>query len=416
MTVAFVNTSATVYAVGTSQNVAIPAVSDGDLLIATVMHRDTLTPHAGWTFVATSVGSVGATNHTVSVYKRVAQAGDSLASTTWSQATSQRIATNITAFSGDASLAVESFATFDQDDFSTDTIPIAELTATTASVGFTTGTSYLANTSNETVITPPTGWTLLSPSSVEFNRLGIAYKSLVGSELISGAYSSDFIAASNGTASVSLIISDASPAAAAANVTQLASEVLYSPPRPSANVTQASSEVLYTPPRPTAKVTQAAVEVLYSLPIPNNIQITRAAVEVVAPVVTAPDIRLTRAAIEVVASPAIPKTNQITKATGYAILQRIDPAGVSIKKATGYAILQAIPPNLDVAKATAYAILKEKPGVPKVTKATAYAVLRESPVRGRVSKATAYVVLREYDKTKQLNVKKISLTAVLKPV
>lgn len=257
MAVAFVATSSTIYAVSTSQNVSIPTVSIGDLLIATVMHRDTLTPETGWTFVASATGSLTSpsVDQTVSVYKRVAQSGDSGSSTTWSQATSQRIATNIAAFSGDASLAVDDFATSNQTDVNTNLTPFAEVSPTDNFVGFAVGSNILANASpSATSVTPEAGWTLLSPSSIVENRLGISHKGLGASELTSGDYTHSFTSDTTGTSSVTLIISDASPVRPDIRATQIPILALGDVV-PDSRITQSSFLVL-SDVSPTARVTQ----------------------------------------------------------------------------------------------------------------------------------------------------------------
>ncbi len=263
MAVAFVATSATVYATSTSQNVNIPTVSVGDLLIATIMHRDTLTPETGWDLVATQIGLLGSLEQTLSLYKRIAQGGDSGSSTTWTQATNQRIATNITAFSGDSGLGVFSSATAKQDDTTTtDFVDIAELISTNQYMSVAAATTALYSGTTNAAPSVPSVWALLSPVSISNNRLGIAYKNVFTDEVLTGAFTFDNIAGTNGTASITIIISDDSPPADAIStrLTQAAYLVLTEG-NAATRVTQSVFMVLHavTPP---VRITQSPFLVL----------------------------------------------------------------------------------------------------------------------------------------------------------
>src|SRR5690606_29037289 len=89
--------------VGTSNislNVTVPATAAvGDLLVAYIMRRATLTPPAGWTLAATAgpFTSSGVDQY-VDIYYKTAVSGDIGASTTWTQAASDRMSVSIGAY------------------------------------------------------------------------------------------------------------------------------------------------------------------------------------------------------------------------------------------------------------------------------------------------------------------------------
>lgn len=213
MAVAFVATSPTVYLdSGTSQNVTIPsAASVGNLLIATAMHRSTLTPPSGWTLVESQLCTNTSLTQWTSVYKRLAQSGDPGASTTWSQASPGRFSVNISAFSGDEGLDVFSSAKSGRNNVIDNQLPYAQVSTTAAHLGVATSSTILSQTS-ETTMTAPSGWNLVTPGSAPNNRLAVAYKDLLADEVISGAFTIGIAGTSNnGTASVSLVVGDDTP-------------------------------------------------------------------------------------------------------------------------------------------------------------------------------------------------------------
>lgn len=183
--IANVGNSTVTYTTSTSQNATIPAaVQAGDLLLAWVMHRDDLTVPSGWTLVKTQQGSAsGLTRHDLSVYQRTAVAGDGGTVTTWTQATSQRIAVQIQAWrhANGASVSASTSAVANSSTTAS-SLAYASITSTENYQLALHGASLsIANTTPAvTTITPSTG-TLITPSSVADNRLFVAYKTIMTS-------------------------------------------------------------------------------------------------------------------------------------------------------------------------------------------------------------------------------------------
>jgi hypothetical protein len=91
--------SPTTFVTATSLNQTIPAkAATGDMLLAWVMYRSTLTPPSGWTLVRTETFIGGGFTQYLSVYERIATSSDPGASTTWTQASSARLGVHIQAF------------------------------------------------------------------------------------------------------------------------------------------------------------------------------------------------------------------------------------------------------------------------------------------------------------------------------
>ena len=205
--VAFVAASDTTYATTTSQSQTVPlAVQEGDLLLAIVMHRDVLTAPAGWVLVRSQSSTNVTFTQSVSVYKRVAQAGDSGASTTWTQASSQRIAVHIQAFRkpGGCDVIVSNSAAVNSTPGGV--MPWAVSTATAnGQMGVACAASILSLVSGTTTITTTAG-VLTTPASAVDNRLGVAYLRRNLGETTSGSFTVSGITGSNGISAVSLII------------------------------------------------------------------------------------------------------------------------------------------------------------------------------------------------------------------
>lgn len=86
------------FVVATSQDVVLPASAVvNDLFLAWVMCRDTPTPPAGWDLVG-SISTTGVFLQHLYVYSRVCEVGDAGTTTTWTQASSQRMCVHIQVF------------------------------------------------------------------------------------------------------------------------------------------------------------------------------------------------------------------------------------------------------------------------------------------------------------------------------
>jgi len=202
----FVAASGTTYAVGTSQNQTIPAsAATGDMLIAVIMHRDTLTAPSGWSLVDTVTG-VGAVNHICSMYSRVAQAGDAGTSTTWSQATSQRICVHIMAFrKADGTPSIIDHDVTHTDSTSATTQAMAVSTATAnGQMGVMAGT-YSAASSSSTTMGMSVG-TQTTVATVAENRLCAGYLARNNAETTAGNFTTNTGQANSPWACVSAII------------------------------------------------------------------------------------------------------------------------------------------------------------------------------------------------------------------
>lgn len=205
--VQFVAASGTTYVTATSQDQTIPAATAvGDLLLACVMHRDTLTPPAGWTLVATRACSGAGVTQYTSVYRRVAQSGDVSAPTTWGQASAARMAVHIQAYRKAGGCSVLATATAGVSDTATTAIAWAGLTVPPAGqMAVLVGSITFALTPGTTTITASSG-TMTTPPTVEDNRLACAYLRVSEGQVIDGSFDSNNTLAEGGTAAVTLVI------------------------------------------------------------------------------------------------------------------------------------------------------------------------------------------------------------------
>lgn len=210
----FISTSDTVYVVNTSENQTIPTCEEGDLLLAVVMHRSALTPATGWTLVvgnlATSTPSPTGL-HGLSICKRIAQSGDSGSSTTWTQATSQRMAVHIMAFRKDrGSPQVIDGDTGTLDNTAATSIAIPEVAATEdGQIGIAFATSAFAVNPDLTFTgmhLHMTGSVQTTPEDELDNRLCGGYVVMTAGDVTEGTISTDGAGAGNSYAAISLVI------------------------------------------------------------------------------------------------------------------------------------------------------------------------------------------------------------------
>jgi hypothetical protein len=207
-TVAYVAASSVVYSSVTSQIKTIPSsVLTGDLLLALVMHRDTITPPAGWALVSSqSCFNTGlTTTQWNSVYSKIALPGDANTNTTWGQASAVRMAVQIAAFRKAGGCSVlNSTKVFENDAPSLTAIAYSPITATAVGqLAVVSGTMIIAGTPQSTPLTAVPG-TQISPADVVDNRLGVAYVQVANGATVTGGFNMTF--AANSTASVSVLI------------------------------------------------------------------------------------------------------------------------------------------------------------------------------------------------------------------
>lgn len=205
--VQFVAASGTTYVTATSQDQTVPAsVAAGDLLLAVVMHRGTLTPASGWTLVATRSCTAVSTTQYTSVYQRTAQAGDASASTTWTQATSARLAIHIVAFRKPDGCSVLASNVGGVNETTTSVITWAGVTGSSSGqLALVAGSIIIANTAGATAMATSSG-TLTTPDNVTDNRMAAAYLPVSAGQAVSGTFTSSTALAVTGTAAVSVLI------------------------------------------------------------------------------------------------------------------------------------------------------------------------------------------------------------------
>lgn len=204
----FVTASDTIYAVSTQQNKAIPAQTQaGDLVLAFVMHRDTLTIPPNWQIVLScSASGPSLARHDLTVLRKVALPGDAGATVTWTQATSQRIAVHYHVYRAvNAQPVVQLAMGLTQNGIVTKVMPWAPLpTLAPRQIAIAASTISLARGSGNTTITT-TGGIMTTPAAAPDNRLAVAYQPAVGT--LAGSFTSS--------------IDDTGPAAAIASISVL---------------------------------------------------------------------------------------------------------------------------------------------------------------------------------------------------
>jgi hypothetical protein len=169
--------SGTTYTTATSTSQTIPAATAvGDLILAFVMHRSTLTTPAGWTLVDSQGNPTGPYDHSISVLSRVAQSGDAGASLSVTQGSSAVIGIHIMTcrhLNGGTCEVKTALTAKTGTDGETGTFAAPVATANAAGqLGIIAMTWDVAGT--PTGVTPPASWLLSTPASVNNNRLGVA--------------------------------------------------------------------------------------------------------------------------------------------------------------------------------------------------------------------------------------------------
>jgi len=177
----------------------IPPCAEFDILFAAVMHRDTLTPAAGWTLVSTVTSNFpdNPFHQSMSVYSLVATSGSGGSNTTWAQATSQRMGVQILAFRPSPDTGVPLI--IDRQTSSLDgslltTFPNPVATATRdGQMGVVFSNYPLADNSNPSVMTlTMTGSTQTTPTSTVGNRMCGGYVKMVAGGTTAGSIYSAF--------------------------------------------------------------------------------------------------------------------------------------------------------------------------------------------------------------------------------
>lgn len=206
--ISYVGGNTVSYVIATSQIVTNPTIVANDLLIAWVMHRDTLTPPAGWTLVRSIAFTNATLTQYLSVYKKTAVSGDSGASVTWTQATSQCMAVHVQAFRHAAIADVLSYTErVESNSSSPETVDFATITPTIAGQMIVSGVSQTTAYVSPTVtnFTASAG-TLTTPSSVADNRLAVVYRSTTNTSSVFGNVTTNIAPTSTAEGAISLIL------------------------------------------------------------------------------------------------------------------------------------------------------------------------------------------------------------------
>jgi hypothetical protein len=198
--------SGTTYVIATSVSETVPAsVQVGDLLLAFVMHRDTLTVPAGWTLVVSESGVGGGTTQYLSVFKKIADIGDAGSLVSFPQASSVRMGINIISASGDSPLDVVSSASQSYSSVNMASTPVAP--DTLSGEGIIIASFNFVSAASSQTIAPPLGYSLSTQSTQTDNRMGVAVKLSEG-ETASGSFTVNQTSGTNGGAAITLIIKE----------------------------------------------------------------------------------------------------------------------------------------------------------------------------------------------------------------
>lgn len=201
-----------------SQSRIIPQITqDGDLLVACIMHRDTLTAPSGWS-LAESAGPVSGSgvNQYTSIYTKKASSTDAGASVTFTQATSQRMATHIIVVRGDndKEVQVANSGNFVDTTTSTTVSNIAQVAATDSNqLAIATSSWINALTSEINISDPSCGWTETGTSTLPADtvtnnavRMGTAYQLISSPNATIGTFTRNGINGGTGYGSATIIL------------------------------------------------------------------------------------------------------------------------------------------------------------------------------------------------------------------
>lgn len=202
---------------GTSIAVNAPAgLADGDLLLAAVVARSTITPPSGWTLVAqTADFTDGVSTQRLAVYRKNATvSGDSSASFTWAQSSSAVIAVCYAAARGaDASPTSATTALDEVSDFSIVVSPPSVVATADGQLIIIFGSTTEGDPAGGNP-GAPAGWTLITQASASDYRLAGIYRTRNTGETVPGFFDLDSDYADSGTfglGAISLLLDEGSP-------------------------------------------------------------------------------------------------------------------------------------------------------------------------------------------------------------
>ncbi|WP_430391068.1 Ig domain-containing protein [Dyella sp. 20L07] len=190
-TLSFVASSGTTYVSATSQILAIPTQTQvGDLLLAIVMHRSLLTTPPGWVLVNSKTATQNDPGvQMLSVYKRVAQAGDPGTNITWKQESTVRLAVHYHVYRKAGGCDVLQTADNVQNNIANGIITWPATTIAKRGIACMAGTLYQAIANGSPTPMSTSQGTLTTPASVLDNRLGVAYMAVAQNASLSGQFS-----------------------------------------------------------------------------------------------------------------------------------------------------------------------------------------------------------------------------------
>lgn len=184
----FVAASGTTYATATTAAATIPAATAaGDLLLAWIFCRDTLTPPAGWSLVISVRNVLGGTDQTTLLYSKTADSGDIGASPTWTQASAVRIAVHYHVLRGVGGTprVLNSAADLLSSALSNRAMLVLNGTAANQ-IGVACVNPAIADAVNPATVSSP--FVLTTPTAPPDNRLFVAYRALNASSSTNGNF------------------------------------------------------------------------------------------------------------------------------------------------------------------------------------------------------------------------------------
>jgi len=227
----------------TSINMTIPTVADNDLMLAAILHSDTLTPPSGWKLVrafngdwedGSTEGTVsfvqGASTRYLSLYERHAVAADSADVENWAQSVSGRIAGQIEVFRRDdgGKITINKVNKSKLDN--TGTITSYPIVATTGQYNDQMWTGWLGMVTYNNVfvdqyVSPSGAFTYLPPSTAATadNRLIGAYEKIDDGEVFAPTFNQTFGVSAQGYGTIALLLSSDRKELAATGVLMLSS-------------------------------------------------------------------------------------------------------------------------------------------------------------------------------------------------
>lgn len=208
----FVATSETPFVTATSVSVTIPAaIQAGDLLVAAIMHRTALSSvPAGWALVENIKGVSDPFNQELSVYAKVAGAGDPGSTFTASTGQSLRMSCNVCGFRASAPLAVLSSAQRRSTPSDGKILIPGMLVGDSIVAAYSAAASSYASTTALNTFVCPSGFTQITPSTSNDTanqiRLGAAWRHALPSATVSGEWTINIAVAFETGLAVGLLI------------------------------------------------------------------------------------------------------------------------------------------------------------------------------------------------------------------